>query len=324
MAKSGFGLRIAYKRESTWGTAATPDRSFRVVSSTLMRDVPQEDREYLLHGATTRVSREFARVADNDGGTVIFEALLEGMGPIWADCFGAAPATSGAGPYTHVYKFALGQMVGATIQESWYDNDTAGERGEIHEGAVCAGWRFTDRVGTPAAKLEVDYFCETSGGETGTLTSTTTAPFTTNDLPMQFNQTGSIQWNSSTIAVVTGMSIACDHGLQRRPKFGALTTAKPLPGRTKLTIELDIEWEGSVFDAGLTAGTKANFTVTYTNGSASAAWVAYACNVEKCSAPVSTGPGLIRQTVTLRPRISSTNEGIILTMINSQSAYDAA
>lgn len=324
MAKSGHGLRIAYGRESTWGTAVTPDRSFRAISSTVERDVGKAMREYLLHGATSRHGREHGRTHDNAGGTLAFEALLEGMGTVWADCFGAAPSTSGAGPYVHTYAFALGQMVGATLQVSWYDNDTGTERGEIFEGAVCGGWRFSSRVGEVAAKLEVDYFCETSGGETGTLTDTTTAPFTTNDRTISFNQTGNVTWNSNNFAVVTGIRIVCDHGLQRRPKHGGLTTAKPIPGRTTTSIELEIEWEGSVADAGLTADTSANFTVTYTNGTASAAWTGYSCYVEKCSRPISGGPGLVRQTVILRPQISSGNEGIKLAITNSQATYSLA
>lgn len=323
MAKSGYGLRGAYGRESTWGTAVTPSRSFRLVSSTLERVVPKERRPYLLHATSSANTRAHIRTADNVAGTVVYEFGHEGMGPLVADAFGAAPTTSGAGPYVHTYKLGIGQMVGATLQTSWYDNDTGTERGEIFEGLVASRAEWSVRIGE-SARLTVDYMGQTSGGETGTLTDTTTAPYTTNDLPALFNQAGSVVWNSVTLAVVTSIRVSIDNKLTLRPFIGSLNTAKPLRNdHCEIMVELDLEWQGTVFDTGLTADTEASFTVTFTNGSAILAITGHNAYVERCSRPISTA-GLIRQTVTLRCQSNGTNEGVSFVETNSQSAYDAA
>lgn len=322
MPKHGHQLRVATGRESTWGTAVTPDRSFRVISSTMERDVPKTPRPYLLHATSSTNSRKHFRTADNAGGTIVYEFGLEGTGTLLADMFGGAATDAGAGPYTHTYKLALGQMVGQTIQVSWYDDDAGADRGEVFEGCVAARSEFSCRIGE-TARLTVDYIAETSGGITSSLTAIGSAPYTTNDLPCIFNQAGAIVWNSATVAVVTGIRVIADHKIERRPKIGALTTAKPLKAaHAEIVVELDCEWEGTTFDAGLTADTEANFTVTFTNGSAILAITGYTAYVTKCSRPINSA-GIIRQTVTLVCQSDGTNEGLQFVVTNSASAYDA-
>jgi len=322
MPKHGHQLRCAYGRETTWGTAVTPDRSFRIVRWSMKRDVPKVKRPYLLHSTASTNVRKHFRTADNAGGQVEYEFNLEGMGPLLADAFGAAPTTSGAGPYVHTFKLGLGQTVGATLQGTWYDDDAAADRGEIFEGCVASRTELSWRIGE-TGRMVVDYIAETSGGITSTLTAVGSSPYTANDLPAIFNQAGNIVWNSATVAVVRSVKITIDHKIERRPKIGALTTAKPLKSdHADILVELECEWEGTTFDAGLTADTEASFTVTFTNGSASVAITAHNAYVDSCDQPIS-GAGIVSQTVRLRAQSDGTNEGIQFALTNSQSAYDA-
>ena len=315
----GHQLRLAVAEESTWGTAVTRDRSIRPISANLERMVGKDPREYLLHSAGSRNHFGHVRTEDNAGGTVSSELRYEGDGMLLYYGFGAVTTTGPSGGlYTHTYKLSLAPPTGMTMEQIVYEQQTPGYLSEVFEGCLVAKTTINLKV-KKNVTMDLDIIAETSGGMQGTVTSTSTAPFTTNDVPMLFNQAGTFTYNSVALNV-TSATIVIDHALERRTNLGALTTAKPVGGRQSVTMSVDLEWDASTMDTALTVDTEAAVSIVLTGtGSRTATFAATKAYVVSCSRPINSA-GLIKQSASLVFETDGSNEGLTLAIVNTLSS----
>lgn len=319
----GHQTRLAIGVEGTWGTAVTPDRSLRPVKSALERTVKKDPRERLMHSSGSRNSAAHIRSSDMAGGTVTTELRFEGDGVLLKYAFGQV-ADSGAGsPYTHVYSQALAVPSGGlTMEQIALEAQTPGYITESFEGCLIDKWSITLQLGK-VAMLDFTVIAETSQGIGASPTSTVTAPFSTNDVPMLFNQVGTLTYNSIALNV-TSAKIEGNNALIMRQYVGSLTTAKPAGGRASMKVTITCEWDASTFDGALTADTTAALSIALTGtGVNTATFAATRAYVESCSRPI-TSAGIVMQTAVLvcESDVPSggSNEGLTLTILNTQSS----
>lgn len=102
---------VAYGEETTWGTAATPNKFSRIKAGG--RVVPVIRREpYMTLGRITQ-DRMIDRVESGEA-SLVFPFVYEGIEKLLKHAFGEV-ATSGAGPYTHTFKVASYPPTGGTV-----------------------------------------------------------------------------------------------------------------------------------------------------------------------------------------------------------------
>lgn len=311
--------RVALGIESTWATGVTPDRSIRVVSCNLARFVSKEAAEHMLHSASSRNAARRVLTEEGFGGPVVAEALYEGMGVLYKAGFGSLATTGPSGGiYTHVYSIQLAAAPSLTLEQIQYDAGAPGYRGLTGVGCMVDSFTIRGRVGK-VVMIEAELMGKAGTDTTTTVTDTTTAPFTTTHSPVKFHKAGTITWNAVTLRV-TGFTATIKQGLERRVAFGALTTAQPVGTRQSVTVQLEVEWDGATFDQGLTDDTSAAFALPFTDGSNQFNLAAAAAVVTGMSRPVS-GNGIVKATISLVCFSDlSANEGLTLTVKNTQSS----
>lgn len=314
----GHQTRVALAEESTWGTAVTRDRSIRPISVDFERDVGKEPREYLLHSALSRNHFAHIRTMDNAGGPLTGELRYEGDGMLLLHAFGTSATTGPSGSiYSHTYKFAITDQVGLTMEQIVYEQQTPGYLSETFEGGVVNKFVIDMKAGKNVT-YTADMIFETGAAITNSVTSTGTAPFTTNDVPMLFNQIGTFTYNSVALNV-TGAQITIDRALTRRPLLGSLLTAKPVAGRMSVTMTVDLEWDASTMDSALTASTEAAISIVLTGTALrTATFASTKAYVTKCTRAINA-PGLVKQSATLMFETDGSNEGLTLVIENLQT-----
>lgn len=317
----GHQTRLAVGSESTWGTAVARDRSFKVVSTSLERDVGFEPRENLLHAASDRLHAKHIRTHDHAGGAFKTELLYEGCGLLLRNLIGAVSTT---GPstdlYTHTYAPALAAHGSMTMEQIWYELATPGFKAEVFEGCLFGSGSISGNVGK-AVMLDGEIVAQTSGGivAAGSVTDTTAAPFTTTNLPVLFNQAGTFTYNSVALNIMS-FSLKVNNDLVMRDLFGSLNTARPAARRQVITIDLGIEWDAETMDAALVADTEASFVLAFsTTASKTLTINGYNAYVTKCGRPISDA-GIVKQTVTLMLQTDGTNKGCSVVIVNGQSS----
>lgn len=319
MSYQGITARLGHAQETTFGTAVARDASLPVISVDLHRVIPRADVPRLYQSASSYVAEYYYNQGDRVEGTVVVEALYEGLGRFLEVAFRKNVSTSGSGPYDHVYMLGLGSTKPSlTLEKVWYDTATAGDLAEVYEGCYIPSWSYEVRTGQ-YAQWSFSVVGETSGGQTSA-TAIGSAPITTTVVSAYFNESGAITWNGNTIGLVRMMRVSCDHSMPVRMGLGSLNPKQPFPtGRARVQIELEIDWDVAAFNAGLSAGTMGDFAVVFTSGTKLQTWAGESCYIDSATAPVDT-VGILTQRVVLIPRTDLTTEGLKLTIRNAQTS----
>lgn len=312
--------RVEHARETTYGSAVTCDAALAVISCDLHRVVPNEVAPILAQGLASLAPTEEFRTADRVEGSIVCPANCEGLGRFLEQAFRKDVTDGGTGPssYTHIYMLGLGATKPSlSLNKVWYDTGTAGEKAEKYEGCYIPSWTFEVRTGS-FAQWTFNIVGETSGGET-TPIGTGSAPLTTSPTALYFNQAGAVTWGSA-IGLVRSFRVTCDHSMPVRMGLGSLNPKAPYPtGRASVLVDLEVDWDSSLFNAGLSARTQQDLTVTFTSGTRSYAWQLESATVQSASSPVDA-VGILMQRVQLRAFTDLTTEGVKLTITNSTSS----
>ncbi len=308
----GFGAALGVGIESTWGTSVARSLWFPLAGESLSRTVEKSPRNTLAASSGGRTSRKHFRSADNVGGMVSLLLTYEGWGVFWKHLLGAAATTGPVSSlYTHVYSQAMNTLPGLTL-ESVRGTGTA----EVFSGMKATKATVKIEAGKEVT-ASIDFIGKTSGGR---VSAATPSFATSRDTVALFDQAGTANWNSVSYST-TGMEITFDQKLTRRPQVGSLLTSEPMPsGFIDIKIRLDLEWSEDTLDAALTADTEGGpLSVTFTDSSSRTITFDLAnCYVESASAPIS-GVGIIKQTVVLKAQAASGNEGLKVTVVNTQA-----
>lgn len=312
---AGRGGKISVgSDDTTWGTEAAPDRSFYTFSTAIETDMHVEFREALNEALSGSVVSSSHNAGIDVGGDVEIEPGYEGLGLLLYHATWGTTSTTGTNPYTHTYTLAASPpTVGLTIEQVL-------GTGSAERFAGCRISTFElylSSRGRMRARMSVI-------GKSGAgRISATNANTTTNHVPILASQAGAVTWNSIT-AQCTDFRLRIDNRFERQPTIGSQYTAEPyISGPRVVEIEVTVIYDANTLYSGYTAGTASDMAVTFTSGARSMAFTLHNAVVSRFSSPVNSH-GRIMQTLTFRGVAESTDYGLSIVVVNTQSSRVAA
>lgn len=313
--KLGIGAKVGFKSETTYGTAVTPDRFFKLVEADVGEDHSYKDRPDLYQEGGWMAGGHYLEKIDTSF-KLKLEVLVEGMGVLWQHFMWATASTTGSGdPYTHVYALTMTVPAGLTIE---VDRGTG--TAEILSGAMVSKATLSARTGEPMY-LELEGIAVKADSRA----SATSPTFTSNYLPIRHHHMGSISWNSRTLQT-RSWTFTLDRKLARRPLLGSNYTAQPLPDALlEASWEVEVEYVDDTLWDDLRSGTQADASVTWTNTTnRSVAFALHNARAVGNLNPAATKPGVQTQRLKLMGSDDGTDRGALITVVNSQSSGAAA
>jgi len=308
----GRGLAIGIGVETAWGTAVARTHWFRGVSESLKRTITRRERPVLAGAAASGNIRSMYVESDNAGGTIEVLCGYEGMGLLFAHIFSATPATTGpvGAIYTHVYTIDAAPPTGGLTIEVVRGDGTA----EVFEGCRIAKATFKIEKGG-LMRVACEIIAETSAGRT----SAGSPVYTANDLDVLHHQAGTVGWNSQTYTP-GDFEFTLDNKYARRQLLGSKLTKEPKPSAfVECKCKLGLEWENDNLWTALLADTESDLTLTFTGTSSrTMLFTLHNAILEDVSDPVNA-VGVVAQTGVFRGQSDGTDEGIKLTVANTQA-----
>lgn len=275
----GSGAMAGFASETTWGTLVSPATYWSpTIRNTIKRMVETKQVPHLGGYAYSTVNsvapiqRDHAILSDMVGGDLEIPFCYDHKSSSLAllHCFGAAPTTAGAGPYTHTY---LPGMHASTNHKGLSIHSLHGYHSSMNpleqfEGCLVNSWEWSVKAGE-FATLSMNVIGETSGG----LVAVAGTPIFVSSEEVQGDHVGTLDWNSLNITMLS-CKIKMDKHLARRPQLGTLYTDKPQPSAPyEITFEAEIELTATNGYTGYLAGTQADATITCTGtGNNSLVW----------------------------------------------------
>lgn len=247
---------LLVKKETTYKTGVTPDRSFEFVDESFDWDKNVVQGQGLRVGS--RVARSARRVVPTaqGGGDFTLEAISKGMGYLWELALGTGTSTLVSGS-TYQQVFTLGDTPpAATIQKQMIQAD--GTVGAItFLGCMVAGWEFAcDNGGIATFKPSWDIGDIT----TGTAAATNTLPASANLFHFANGtiSTGTLTAPTSTalasattssLASVRSFSVSVNNNLtgDRFNFGGAGRKDKPTVGLREISGSIVVEYNSATF-----------------------------------------------------------------------------
>lgn len=316
----GRGLVIGIGEESTYGTAVSRTAWFRGVSCSLERKSIKTRLPRLVASSSSANRAKHFIEREEVAGDIELELCYEGMGLILKHATGGTPATTGpsGGLYTHVFKLGATLPTGLTI-EVIRGTGNSSNAAEVFEGCKIAKAVFRISAGgILMVRLSII-------GETATARTTAGSPsYTTNDLPVVHHQGAQFGWNSYNRSL-TSFELTIDNKLVTRQFIGSLVTKEPQRSDfTDVRTSIGSEWETEDYYVGMTADTEADTSIVFSGaGSRSLTFALHNAYIDTVSSPIS-GPGIIMENATLIGQTDGTDEGLAITVINTQSTAVAA
>jgi Phage tail tube protein len=128
--------------ESSYGNATSRDRWFKVLSVSGLQEVVEYMPVATLHQGVGPGLAHSHKGNASVSGQIVVPFVYSGIGRLLKFCLGAAPSSSGSGPYTHTYN------MGATIH-SFTMELVRGNSGlsEIFLGCVVTAWELNVEQG---------------------------------------------------------------------------------------------------------------------------------------------------------------------------------
>lgn len=142
-ARSGIAAQIGFGVEATSGAEVVPTAFLPLVEESLSLDIGRMESEGIIPGQ--RALRDWQSVPGMHkvGGDTKFELTNRGLGVLWQACIGSV-ATTGTGPYTHV--FTPGDLPSVTAQVGRPDV-TGTVRPFAYRGLRVSKWELAAKLG---------------------------------------------------------------------------------------------------------------------------------------------------------------------------------
>lgn len=300
-------------QESTNGTPVSRTHWFRVESFTGGASTQFATRSTL--AASTGSFNSIARfkVRTNIAFTVKLLVGFEGFGIIWKNVFGKAPESpSGSGPYTHTQKLGIVKNFSLTAEIILGDGSA-----EVFAGCVA-----TKAVVEVSEGGEMSVTLDFVGMSTGGRTSAGTPTYTANEYFVNSGMVSSaLTWNSYAWAWKS-LRWTIDRGVSTRRLGGSYDAALAVPGRLKVSLDIEAEYDSDTPQTGQMAGTQADCSVTFTDDTRT--WTLELHNAFLDEAATDLAEGPLPMKARLVGLSDGTDEGLELVVVNSQSTTLAA
>jgi hypothetical protein len=308
----GRGSAIGLGIETTWGTFVAPSGSawLRPISCDIARVRSKQPRAVLTMGsAGVAMNRAMYVESDIVGGSFTVEAEYHSL-PLLLEWAMAASATAGVGPYSHVQKIGAEPALSLSIDQVRGYGGTS----DKFEGCYATQWSLS--VSAASAPMT---FSATVLGQTGTERGTASSPtFSTVDAPVLYHQAGTFTFNSVAYTFID-MTVSVDNAIAPRVQLGSLNTLQPKrSGYMSVTTTVTLEVKDALRTAYL-QDTASDYTITFTGASPYEMTIeGHNCIITACSDPVASA-GILRQTVTFMSLSDGTDDGLEITIINSEA-----
>lgn len=274
---------ILWKKETTYGTGVTPDRSFEYIGDeSIGWDKNVKQGQGLRAGS--RVARSTRRVVPtaDGGGDWTVEGISKGMGYLWEACLGSGVSTLVSGStYQHVFTLADNPPSG-TLQKQLPRTAADGTvtiDPYTFLGAMIASWEFAfPNADIATLKMTVDAKDLT----TATAAATNAYPTAAASLFQFANgsiSTGVLTAPTATalasaatpVADIRGGSVSVNNNLTAdRFNFGGGgRKAKPSPGLREIAGSLDAEYDATTFRDAVLNETAMSLIVNFTGAALS-------------------------------------------------------
>lgn len=255
-----FGVGV----ESTWATAVAFTRWLPYFRNTFQAKEVVEKVPYMatINSSQTSHVGNTSVVTAHDVAGEIETALrydCKATAMMLAAFFGAAPATTGAGPYTHTYSLAAAAGLSLTGQNV-HGSHSAIDRGEIIPGVVLTGLEIS-WSGRGLVRVKYRGIAWKSNGHAA-ISGTVTIEDANEVLASHL---AALSWNSLSLQIKSG-TLTVERGLVARPNAGnGLYTDKPAPnGETEITLKVKLDWTTHALETARAAGTRSDAVLTFT------------------------------------------------------------
>lgn len=261
---TGLGSGWSLKKETTWGTAATPDRSLPFLSESLDHKIDRITARTLKGGNyldTSSSWRPGAQHVEGDVQTLLYDS---GATLLWEAMLGQV-TTTGTGPYTHTAAIKADGTLPSYTMEINLGGTTSSNVQKKVTGAKVGSWELKLAV-NELATLGLTWVGKTMTRALAALDGTAPAaqkPFVYVD--------GQITGSGQPVGCIQGITISGNNNLQSGNDLMCLgTTAinEPAAARRAITGSMDILFNGTVTNYGLfTSGSEYGLVLTCTSGS---------------------------------------------------------
>ena len=300
----GRSAFIKYEQETTYGTAVTTTISNRVTSVTLSRSQERERTTHLSQSDAAFAVSTFDAF-EQAGGSIEMPLFYKGMGQLFKCAIGGTPATTGAGPYTHVFEPTT-VLPSLTLE---FQRGTGSV--EKFEGVMVTSMTISCEAGAEAsASFEV--IAETAAARTTAIT-----PSFGDGAQVFHHQAGTLSYNSNTYTV-RSFEFTIDNKLERVNNLGSKLTGQPQISDVRevtITCTLDLE-DNNLYNSQL-AGDQSDVQLAFTAGDDSLTFLLRNAKITEYSDDV-TSFGRVERTVTFYglADLSAPETAFKLTMIN--------
>jgi len=308
----GRNASVGIGAESTPGTRVTVT-NFRPPISLEGGRNPEFKRRPNLRTAGTGVNMPvgFYQASEMPAGRFQIEATYENIG-MWLKAAFGDLATSGSGPYTHL--FTLGELEAYSLEYV---------RGNASNSEIFGGVKFgkTSFKAAPGGLLLIDV--DWMGMNGASRTTPTSVSYGSGDTPIRAFKSGQFTWNSVSYDL-DDIEISIDHGLQARPYLGALTSREYAPGEIRVMARGTVEYSADTLYTALVAGTQADGSLAFTDSaSLSLTFALQNGYLTKVSEPVQSH-GVIKQQWEME-LIGDTggDKGLTASLVNGNSSGTA-
>lgn len=302
-------------KESTWGTPVSRTAWMRLISSSIQRKKTNVRRPHLAASANSRNAQKYYESEENVSGTFEVEVTYEGFGILLAAVLGGTPQTSGpsGGIYTHEYGLGTGNLSGHTIEVVKGNSSNS----DLFEG--CKITKMTVKIDAGGVMRAV---CEVIG-QTGTRPSAGT-PSVSVDLPVLHHHAGDWTWNSVGYGLKS-FDLMIDNKLSRRQLLGSSATKEPMRSDLmEIVLNTTLEYSDDNLWTAHQAQTQSDGAITFDGGSGKTLLLdLHNAFIDDYSDPVNSA-GIIERTAKYIALSDGTNEGLLITVTNSQSSATAA
>jgi hypothetical protein len=257
----GRSAFIKYAKETTYGQAITTTVSNRVSSVSLERSQERERTTHLSQGDAAFATDTFDGF-EQSGGSIELPLFYQGNGLLIEVGVGANVATTGTGPFTHVYE-PRDISTSPTLDSLTIDFQRGTGSSELFEGCMVSSMTISCEAGGEAS-LSVDILAETAQSRAGAIT-----PNFGSGVQVFHHQVTNAGLSFDSVNYkIRSFEFSLDNKLERVNNLGSKLTGQPQISDVRevtITATLDLE-DNNLYNAQL-AGTQGSVQVVFTNGS---------------------------------------------------------
>lgn len=321
---SGIGAKLQSGIESTYGTAATFDRSHEFISESFGCTRKSINSKALRAGAYTSLSARRVTTTRTVEGSVTMEVVTKGMGSIFRSMFGAAATPVQQGATTaYLQTHTLVDDPPTLTFQVLRPKVTGAEHYFTYEGCRCTGWEM-DIKPDAALMLKVDY----DGEDESDAVSAGAGAYPTGLAAFHYGQ-GTIKKGDSALANILSAKISAKYGFATDRYYlgGAGLKAKPVRNNfVEISGSLDVEWadETALYDVWV-AGTSVDIDFEFVGAQIALPYnnyvkIALPTTFLDGDAPTVKGPDILTYSVPFTALYDGSTPAITLTYMSTDAA----